>query len=275
MSKQSEGTPKLEEAIEKILLVAERNISTEDEFDQHCNVNLMKEELRGILRPFITPACSPLVECKGRKTCGDNNPGDCDWPFCDCDPRVNKVMQAIWESGYSIVKVTPASTEETRIDVDTLSSWLAVKMPDSLNLNTSERTPVKTWLAERITEFLSTGEANGQQLKDIRAALDDALNYLRTEQYENVGVFIKQAMFYAAPTSVPQARGCSCEPGNHANATACHNLGAKACVGVPQAEPPKCVKGHTLDLENTGYAKDGSDYCIACAAQAEPKGSEN
>jgi len=47
------------------------------------------------------------------------------------------------------------------------------------------------------------GQGWEQQLKDIRAALDDALDWLRTRQYDNVGVAIKQAMHYVALPAPP------------------------------------------------------------------------
>lgn len=42
--------------------------------------------------------------CKARRlgSAGGNDPVDCDWPFCGCDPYANRVMEAINESGYKI-----------------------------------------------------------------------------------------------------------------------------------------------------------------------------
>jgi hypothetical protein len=37
-------------------------------------------------------------ECAGRKQALPE-PGDCDWPVCGCDPRANKVIEALQESG--------------------------------------------------------------------------------------------------------------------------------------------------------------------------------
>jgi len=31
-------------------------------------------------------------------------PQDCNWPFCGCDPKANKILNAIDEAGYEIVK---------------------------------------------------------------------------------------------------------------------------------------------------------------------------
>lgn len=39
--------------------------------------------------------------CAARKqgTAGGNDPADCDWPACGCDPYANKVIDALYESG--------------------------------------------------------------------------------------------------------------------------------------------------------------------------------
>lgn len=46
--------------------------------------------------------------CKARASnTGANDPQDCNWPFCGCDPYANKVMDAIEESGFPIDQETP------------------------------------------------------------------------------------------------------------------------------------------------------------------------
>jgi len=49
------------------------------------------EYLRG-LRPW---------NCLARRTgtAGGNEPAECDWPFCGCDPAANRVLEALEESG--------------------------------------------------------------------------------------------------------------------------------------------------------------------------------
>lgn len=44
--------------------------------------------------------------CGARKqgTAGGNDPADCNWPFCGCDPYANKVIAAIEESGCTITQ---------------------------------------------------------------------------------------------------------------------------------------------------------------------------
>lgn len=51
------------------------------------------------------------AECAARKAGTPNGsyPQDCDWPFCGCDPKANKVIEAIEESGFRIVKPTPSA----------------------------------------------------------------------------------------------------------------------------------------------------------------------
>lgn len=45
-------------------------------------------------------------ECAGRKQ-AQPEPGECDWPVCGCDPRANKVIDALQESGALGVKTCP------------------------------------------------------------------------------------------------------------------------------------------------------------------------
>ena len=44
---------------------------------------------------------SPWV-CGARKqgTAGGNDPADCDWPTCGCDPYATKVIDALVEQGH-------------------------------------------------------------------------------------------------------------------------------------------------------------------------------
>jgi hypothetical protein len=51
-------------------------------------------------------AATTAWECSARKqgTAGGNNPSDCDWPGCGCDPQANKVLEAIDEAGFEIVR---------------------------------------------------------------------------------------------------------------------------------------------------------------------------
>lgn len=41
----------------------------------------------------------PAWECAARKNIGANDPQDCDWPVCGCDPHADKVIEALDESG--------------------------------------------------------------------------------------------------------------------------------------------------------------------------------
>jgi hypothetical protein len=56
-------------------------------------------------RRTIVAASSGWV-CAASKqgTAGGNDPADCNWPFCGCDPYADKVLAAIQESGYLIAK---------------------------------------------------------------------------------------------------------------------------------------------------------------------------
>lgn len=37
---------------------------------------------------------------RAQGTAGGNDPADCDWPLCGCDPYALKVVEALHESGW-------------------------------------------------------------------------------------------------------------------------------------------------------------------------------
>lgn len=45
--------------------------------------------------------------CKANIATGANDPQDCDWPTCDCDPYAAKVIDALCDGGWSIVPDEP------------------------------------------------------------------------------------------------------------------------------------------------------------------------
>jgi hypothetical protein len=53
---------------------------------------------------YAASGLAPVYTCKAKLT-GGPDPTDCDWPRCGCDPNANKVLEAISESGYEIVKL--------------------------------------------------------------------------------------------------------------------------------------------------------------------------
>lgn len=50
----------------------------------------------------LTTTTPSSFDCAARKqgTAGGNDPADCDWPVCGCDPAANKVVQVLVESGW-------------------------------------------------------------------------------------------------------------------------------------------------------------------------------
>ncbi len=54
----------------------------------------------------------PPWECAARKqgTAGGNEPADCDWPLCGCDPYANKVTAALDEAGLELIKKNSLET---------------------------------------------------------------------------------------------------------------------------------------------------------------------
>jgi hypothetical protein len=45
---------------------------------------------------------NPPWSCSASKqgTAGGNDPADCNWPLCGCDPHAEKVINALAEAGY-------------------------------------------------------------------------------------------------------------------------------------------------------------------------------
>lgn len=57
------------------------------------------------------------AECAARKagTAGGNAPQDCNWPFCGCDPKANEVLEAIQESGLSLVRLEERKSDNVGV----------------------------------------------------------------------------------------------------------------------------------------------------------------
>lgn len=55
---------------------------------------------------------SPAWKC-GARSQYLPEPGDCDWPFCGCDPYANKVIEAIEESGRPKIAVAAKKADES------------------------------------------------------------------------------------------------------------------------------------------------------------------
>ena len=58
-------------------------------------------------------------ECAARAqgTAGGNDPADCDWPVCDCDPHAAKVIAALHESGWKSPDEVREYAKKTRAQV--------------------------------------------------------------------------------------------------------------------------------------------------------------
>lgn len=52
------------------------------------------------------PSPSTFLCAARHSDTGANDPQDCNWPFCGCDPYADKVIAAIQESGFTLVKDT-------------------------------------------------------------------------------------------------------------------------------------------------------------------------
>lgn len=67
-----------------------------------------RNNARAALACTITPQDTTSVKCAARQqgTAGGNEPTDCDWPVCGCDPHATKVIEALEESGQ--LRSTPA-----------------------------------------------------------------------------------------------------------------------------------------------------------------------
>lgn len=52
--------------------------------------------------------CEQGWKCAARGSVGANDPQDCDWPVCGCDPYAAKVIAALEESGLAAIR-TPSS----------------------------------------------------------------------------------------------------------------------------------------------------------------------
>lgn len=58
-------------------------------------------DLKGVVCEDESTPTVVDFECSARKqgTAGGNDPADCNWPMCGCDPYAEKVIDALIESG--------------------------------------------------------------------------------------------------------------------------------------------------------------------------------
>lgn len=80
----------------------------------HCTCqtgrNQAAKELSALLAQHAV--AEPPWKCKANRTA--DPPQDCDWPGCGCDPYANKVLEAIEESGFKIVRA-PHAVEQPKL----------------------------------------------------------------------------------------------------------------------------------------------------------------
>jgi hypothetical protein len=69
---------------------------------------------------------SRSFSCAAREagTAGGNDPQDCDWPVCGCDPYANKVIEALDESGRLADGCTAHVPNEAQMDREA-AAWRA------------------------------------------------------------------------------------------------------------------------------------------------------
>lgn len=85
-------------------------------------IHLTNREAREILSAKPAPNSTRTgAKCAARRqgTAGGNDPADCDWPMCGCDPHADKVIAALQECGHLLApapdstRTGAAETEET------------------------------------------------------------------------------------------------------------------------------------------------------------------
>jgi hypothetical protein len=79
--------------------------------ERHLLHGAIGERFWGCSRPcckkasaFLRGQRRPYCAARTAGTAGGNDPQDCDWPFCGCDPVAGQVLAAIQESGLEIVR---------------------------------------------------------------------------------------------------------------------------------------------------------------------------
>lgn len=55
--------------------------------------------MRGVIEKALYGVTPGGTACKRGHTAGANDPQECAWPHCDCDPVTNSVMGALMEEG--------------------------------------------------------------------------------------------------------------------------------------------------------------------------------
>ncbi len=62
---------------------------------------------------------NPDVKCRAR-TANYGDPIDCNWPFCGCDDRAEKVVQSLQECGWEDTFILRAALKSARRHLVTL-----------------------------------------------------------------------------------------------------------------------------------------------------------
>jgi len=69
--------------------------------------------------PTVTVGAPAPFKCKARSAnMGANDPQDCDWPVCGCDPYADKVIEALSESGKFLGAIKESVAARTPADLD-------------------------------------------------------------------------------------------------------------------------------------------------------------
>lgn len=117
--------------------------------------------------------------CKARScNLGGSDPQDCDWPFCGCDPKADRVIEALQESGWSSpLAQSPARSagsddlQEALEALDRAGQFIRngialgyIRMPDPDCPDTAHETPriIEAAAAKLRSRLASPRERNGE-----------------------------------------------------------------------------------------------------------------
>jgi hypothetical protein len=130
--------------------------------------------------------------CKARTS--NMGPQDCDWPFCGCDPYADKAIEAIQESGFTLLKdqdlLRTANSELER----PAEEWTqkAADEDRPFETNAEFRNPEKAWLMIWRHGKECGFQVSEEQVKELLGRL-----HWLAEKFEN----------YSAPQPPKSGRG--------------------------------------------------------------------
>lgn len=121
-------------------------------WDAHCEMDkrTINQAADLIERLARSEPAVPVAEgsvCAARTSVGANDPQECDWPVCGCDPRAQKVLDALHEQGLAL---SPSNARKALDDLHASSSEVLALLKKSPAMQGREHISIGSRFADAI-----------------------------------------------------------------------------------------------------------------------------